>query len=151
MRLVKTRWSLAFASLVFSVLVMARTLKRSDMGALFPIMFSVLSFVVAVLLIAPETALKLAELCSRPVTNILFPSERFSKPPLSYQIARRHRSMQRLEEALVEYQSIIENYPEERDAYLELLDVAEKLGDAKEQEKCKARFKRQFGEDVASC
>ncbi len=148
MRLVKTRWSLACACVVFSVLVMAMTLKRSDMGALFPIMLSVMSFVAAVLLVAPETAMKLAELCSRPVTNIVFPSERFTKPPLSYQIARRHRTMQRLEEALVEYQSIIENYPGEREAYLELLDVAAKLGDTKACEKYKARFKRQFGEEI---
>ena len=146
MHFVKTRWFLAAVCVLASAIAMAGALKNEGMGAAFPVIFSVLSFVSAIILVAPETAVRVAELCSRPITSLIFPNDRFSKPPLSYALARRHRTMQQLDEALEEYKSIIENYPMEREAYVELMEVAERLENRKVKAKYQALFKRRFGE-----
>ncbi len=144
MRFVKTRWFLAAVSLAISARLMVVALGIPSLSAAGSLIMSVAAFLLSVLLIVPETAFRLAELCSRPITNLIFPSERFDKPPLSYQIARRYRTMQRLEEALAEYKEIIKDYPDELEAYVELIEVATKLGDDKARQKYEAVMERRF-------
>ena len=139
------RWILAALSLAASVHLMRMGLKHSGISGAGPVIFSLISFVSAVILVAPETAFRIAEWFASFFENLIFPSERFPKPPLSYHLARHYRQCGRLDESMSHYESIIENYPDERDAYLELLELAHQLQDSKRIARYSARFQRRFG------
>jgi tetratricopeptide (TPR) repeat protein len=144
MKWAKTRWFLAACSLLLSVKMMVTGLLSGGIAAAFPVLISLASFIGTVLLIAPETAFRLAEWCSRPFVAILFPSDHFNKPPLSYRLARRYRDEKRWEDAARQYRKIIRYYPKEADAYLELLHVAAQMGDHKTEHKYGALFRKRF-------
>lgn len=144
MRFLKTRWILAGLCLLASIWLMKAAFKMAGMGAAGPVILSMVSFVTVVLLIAPETAWWLAEQIAKPFANLFYPSDSFKKPPVSYALARRYRQELRFEEALAQYENIIEFHPRERDAYLELLAVARELGDDKRVEKYSALMRRHF-------
>ena len=139
------RWILAALSFVASVHLMRSGLKHSGISGAGPVIFSLISFVSAVILISPETAFRVAEWFASFFEDLIFPSERLPKPPLSYHLARHYRQCGRLEESLSHYEAIIEHYPEERDAYIELLEVARDLEDTKRIARYTARFQRRFG------
>lgn len=145
MRWIIARWFFAVLCLAASAHLMRQGLKHNGISAAGPVIFSLCAFVTSVLLMAPETAVRLAEAFGALFADLLFPSERFSKPPLSYHMARHYRACGKLEESLCHYESIIQHYPEERDAYLELLEVARALGDKRRLNRYTARFARQFG------
>jgi len=145
MRWILIRWFFAVLCLGASAHLMRQGLKHSGISAAGPVIFSLSAFVTAVLLMAPETAVRLAEAIGGLFADLLFPSERFSKPPLSYHMARHYRKCGQLEESLSHYESIIQHYPAEREAYLELLEVAEALGDSRRLTRYTTRFTRRFG------
>ncbi len=140
----KVRWLLAAVCLLFSWKLMAAGLKIEGFGAAPHVIFSMVGFLSAVFLVAPETAFRLAEWCSRPFVNIIFPSDEFAKPPLSYTLARRYRHERRLVDAAEQYETIIRHYPKQRDAYVELLEVAAELGDDKLRRKYAGLFRKRF-------
>jgi len=142
------RWLLAAACLIFSFMRMTAALKIEGIGAAGHVIFSMGAFITAILLIAPETAFRLAEWCSRPFTNILFPSEEFRKPPLSYLLARKYNTELRFDEAIEQYQKIILHYPDETAAYVELLELARDLGDDRLFQKYAELFKKRFKQEV---
>jgi len=142
MKAMKTRWVLALLCAGGGVKLMMDALKMNSVGAFGHVMGAVLAMVTVVLLITPETVFKVAEWCARPFVEILWPSERLEKPPLNYRLARYYAQCLRLEEAIEEYQKIITHYPDERDAYTELITVAEQLGD----EAMKAEYEKLFRE-----
>ena len=146
MRLMKTRWILAAVFLAVAARLMMMGMKIAGFGAAGYIIMSMVALVSAVVLIAPETAFKIAEWCAKPLTDLFFPSEQYKKPPLSYLLARKYRDSLRLEDSLVEYKNIIHFYPDEIDAYRELLDVARRAGDQKTFSKYARLLKRRFGE-----
>lgn len=148
MRFKGHRWFLAAVSMGFSVKLMGAGLKIEGFGAVGHLIFSMVCFISAVLLVAPETVFRFAEWCSRPFTNILFPSDEFSRPPLSYVLARRYRGSLRLRDAVEEYEKIIYFYPGEIDAYVELVDVAKRLGDKELTRRYAALFKKRFHREV---
>lgn len=148
MKWVKLRWLLAACTLLLSIKLMVKAYQIESMGAAFPVLMSVGSFLATVLLIAPETARRLAEWCARPFANIFFPSDEFSRPPLSYKLARHYRQTQRWKDAAQQYRKIIRYYPSEKDAYLELLDVAEQMGDTESLRKYKSLYRKRFKEDL---
>lgn len=147
MRWVKLRWFLAAGCLLASWALMSAALKMEGMDAAPHVIFSVLAFVNAVLLTAPETALRVAEWFGRLCSGIFFPSEEFSKPPLSYRLARRYRDEKRYEDAARQYRKIIRHYPDEADAYVELLDVARQMGDRDLAREYRIRFRRRFRQE----
>jgi tetratricopeptide (TPR) repeat protein len=102
------------------------------------------AFVSTVLLIAPETAFWLAEQIARPFANLFYPSDTFKKPPVSYLLARRYRMERRFEDAVTQYENIIEFHPEERDAHLELIELARQMGDEELADKYNALLRRRF-------
>lgn len=83
MKFVRTRWILALLSLAASMWLMKAALKMAGIGAAGPVILSMVAFVSAVLLIAPETAFWLAEQIAKPFANLFFPSDSFKKPPVS--------------------------------------------------------------------
>ena len=144
MNFMRTRWLLAVLSMLSSIWLMRAALKLQGNGAAGPVILSMVAFVSTVLLITPETAFWLAEQIAKPFANLFFPSETFKKPPVSYLLARRYRSERRFEEAVRQYENIIEFYPHERDAHVELIEVARQMGDEELAEKCTARMQRRF-------
>jgi len=131
----KARWILAGLALVASVWLMSAGVKMSWLAAAFPVIGSMLLHVTAVLLVAPDTAFKIAEWIAKPFADLFYPSDEFEKPPLSYLLARRYSQERRVEEAVQEYEKILFYYPEERDAYLELIELAKRVGDEELREK----------------
>lgn len=144
MKFMRTRWLLAVLSMLASIWLMRAALKLQGIGAAGPVILSMVAFVSTVLLIAPETAFWLAEQIAKPFANLFFPSDSFKKTPVSYLLARRYRSERRFEEAVTQYENIIEFHPHERDAHEELIEVARQMGDEELAEKCTARMQRRF-------
>ena len=147
----KTRWLLAAGCAYLGCKLMASGLRMEGFSldalrAAPALIFSMASFLTAIFLTVPETALRMAEWCSRPFVAILFPSEEFLKPPLSYRLARRYRDEQRHEDAARQYRKIIKYYPDEREAYLELLAIADRTGDREMKERYAKMFRKHFGE-----
>lgn len=138
------RWILAGVVLLTSSWLMAGALKMDGLGAALPVIMSMALFVTFMLLIAPDTAFKLAELCARPFAELFYPSDEFEKPPLSYVLARRYSQERRLEQAVQEYEKILHYYPEERDACLELIELAQRVGDDELREKYTALYEERF-------
>src|SRR5262245_60745687 len=103
MNWVKIRWFLAVCILLLCVKLLVAALLINSINAMWHVFFGVIAFVAAVILVAPETAFRLAEWCSRPFTNILFPSDEFVRPPLNYGLARRYRDELRWEDAAAQY------------------------------------------------
>ncbi len=145
MRWMFFRWISAGLCLAAAVHFMRIGLKHTGIGGAGPVILSMAAFVTVVLLITPETVLRLAEWLGSWFANLFFPSERFEKPPLSYHMARHYRQCGRFEEALSHYEAIIEHYPEEREAYLELLAVVRALGDVRCEARYRALYQKRFG------
>jgi tetratricopeptide (TPR) repeat protein len=144
MRFVRTRWLLALLSLAASVWLMKAAFKIQGMGAAGPVILSMVAFVSTVLFIAPETAFWLAEQIAKPFANLFYPSDSFKKPPVSYLLARRYRAERRFEDAVTQYENIIEFHPEERDAHVELIELAHQIGDEELADKYTALLRRRF-------
>jgi hypothetical protein len=144
MSFTKTRWCLAALCLAACVKLMLDAFKIAGIGAAGHLIGAFMLLIGSVILIAPETVVRVAEWCSRPITDLIFPSEQLEKPPLSYRLARHYAETLRLEEAATEYAKIIEHYPEEADAYVELLAVAKRLGDDDLHERYSALLKKRL-------
>jgi tetratricopeptide (TPR) repeat protein len=105
---------------------------------------SMLLFLTAVLLVAPDTAVKIAEWIAKPFADLFYPSDEFEKPPLSYLLARRYSQERRVDAAVQEYEKILFYYPDERDAYLELIELAQRVGDEELREKYAGLLREKF-------
>ncbi|MBL9134143.1 MAG: hypothetical protein JNG86_23215 [Verrucomicrobiaceae bacterium] len=144
MRFVRTRWFLALLSLAVSIGMMKTAFKMQGIGAAGPVILSLVAFVSTVLLIAPETAFWLAEQIARPFANLFYPSDSFKKPPVSYLLARRYRAERRFDDAVTQYENIIEFHPQERDAHVELIEVACQMDDNERVRKYTALMRHRF-------
>lgn len=140
----KARWMLAGLALVASVWLMSAGVKMGWLAAAFPVIGSMLLFLTAVLLVAPDTAVKIAEWIAKPFADLFYPSDEFEKPPLSYLLARRYSQERRVDAAVQEYEKILFYYPEERDAYLELIELAQRVGDEELREKYEGLLREKF-------
>ncbi len=123
---------------------MSAGLKMEWLAAAFPVIGSMLLLLMAVLLIAPDTAVKIAEWCAKPFADLFYPSDEYEKPPLSYKLARRYKQERRVDEAVQEYEKILYYYPKERDAYVELIELAKQAGDDELQEKYEGLLREKF-------
>jgi len=112
-----------------SLWLMAMGLRSGWLAAAFPVIGSMLLFVTSVVLMAPDTAVKIAEWIARPFAALFYPDDEFEKPPLSYVLARKYSQERKVDAAVQEYEKILFYYPDERDAYLELIELAQRVGD----------------------
>lgn len=140
----KARWMLAGLALVASVWLMSAGVKMGWLAAAFPVIGSMLLLVTAVLLVAPDTAVKIAEWIAKPFADLFYPSDEFEKPPLSYLLARRYSQERRVDAAVQEYEKILFYYPDERTAYLELIELAQRVGDEELREKYEGLLREKF-------
>lgn len=139
------RWLLAGGCFYFSVRYMAMAVKLESLAAAPSLFFGIGAFIFAIFLISPETVVKICEFCSRPLTNIIYPSATADKPPLTYRMAHLYTKQMRFADAVAEYQKIIQYYPRERTAYLELLALAREIDHAKLYDKYAKLFVKRFG------
>ncbi len=146
----KARWILAGLALVASVWLMSAGVKMGWLAAAFPVIGSMLLLVTAVLLVAPDTAVKIAEWIAKPFADLFYPSDEFEKPPLSYLLARRYSQERRVDAAVQEYEKILFYYPEERTAYLELIELAQRVGDEELREKYEGLLREREGAQNSS-
>ena len=140
----KARWILAGLALVASVWLMSAGVKMSWLAAAFPVIGSMLLLVTAVLLMVPDTVFKLAEWIAKPFAALFYPSDEFEKPPLSYLLARRYSQERRVDAAVQEYEKILFYYPEERAAYLEVIELARRVGDEELRVKYEGLMREKF-------
>ena len=145
MNWVKIRWFLAAVCLLLSIKLMVSALIIDSVVAAPLVIASVFSFVAVVMLTAQETAVRGAEWVGRQFASIFYPSEEFSKPPLSYRLARHYRLERRFDDAIAQYRKIIRYYPKEVDAYQELLAIAEEVNDLDLKSEFENKFRKQFG------
>ncbi|MFC5453841.1 hypothetical protein [Prosthecobacter fluviatilis] len=138
----KARRILAGLALLASVWLMCAALRMDWLSAAFLVIGSMLLLVAAVLLLAPDTAVKLAEWIAQPFAELFYPSEEFEKPPLSYVLARKYSQERKVEAAVQEYEKILFYYPEERSAYLELIELAQRVGDEELRERFEGMMRR---------
>lgn len=145
----KARRILAGLALVASVWLMSAALKMDWLSAAFLVIGSVLLLVTTVLLLAPDTAFKLAEWIAKPFAELFFPSDEFEKPPLSYVLARKYSRERKVDAAVQEYEKILFYYPEERDAYLEVIELAERVKDEELRERFEVFLKERESLEAA--
>lgn len=143
----KVRWILAGIALLVSVWLMSRALKMDWLSAAFSVIGSMLLFVTCVVLMAEDTAVKIAEWIARPFAALFYPNEEFEKPPLSYVLARKYSQERKVEAAVQEYEKILFYYPEEREACLEVIELARRVGDEELREKYEEMWRERFGEE----
>lgn len=138
------RWLTAGWCLFVSVRQMMTALKIEGYAAAPHLFFGVGAFLVALLLISPETVVKFCEFCSRPLTHIVFPGARADRPPLSYRMARLYATQMRFADAAEEYQKIIRYYPREQAAYRELLTLARTVEHGRLYHKYERLYRKRF-------
>ncbi|WP_395737670.1 hypothetical protein [Prosthecobacter sp.] len=140
----KARWILAGIVLLVSVWLMSAGLKAGGIGAAFPVIGSALLFVTFIIMIAPDTAVKVSEWIARPFAALFYPDDEFDKPPLSYVLARKYSQERKVESAVQEYEKILYFYPEERDACRELIELGKRVGDGELTEKYEEVWRERF-------
>jgi len=146
----KARRILAGLALLASVWMMSAALKMGWLSAALLVIGSMLLLVTTVLLLAPDTAFKLAEWIAKPFAELFFPSDEFEKPPLSYKLARRYSQERKVDAAVQEYEKILYYYPEERDAYLEVIELAQRVKDEELRERFEGMLREKFEEGVSN-
>jgi len=129
--LVIARFLLGFACLVYGVREMRTALGMEGMGAVPHVLFGMGSLLAAVFLLLSGLIWRACEFLSRAFTDIILPSARHQRPPLSYRLARRYAQQLRHHEAVEEYEKILRYYPDEQGAYFELAAEARLVDDAK--------------------
>jgi len=138
------RWLLAAALLFGAYRFGIRALSYASIGpALVYLLFAAAQLVSSVILIAPELAHYVAGIISKPFTSLFLPDEKFSRPPLSYILARKYAREMRYQEAVEEYLQIIKHYPREREPYEEIIRIANLVGDTQTAAKFQKKLDKQ--------
>ncbi len=66
----------------------------------------------------------LAKILVQPSGNLFYPVDRYTKPQPVYSIPRSRRLEGKFRDALEGYRLIVQEHPQERNAYLEMIDIA---------------------------
>lgn len=85
-------------------------------------------------------AFPLAELFAEPTGNLFWPSDRYDRPQPAYSIPQSKRARGLYEEAMAGFEQIAAEYPQETQAYVEMLDVA--IVDLHDPQRAQAIFHR---------
>lgn len=138
------RWLLALGCLIFCIRQFQAGLNTAGLGAAGFLIVGFGSMLAVVLLIAPETIVRVCEFFSRIFASIVLPDDKFHKPPLSYILAHSYRRQLRYTEAVEEYRKIIHYHPGELTPYLEMISLAHLLQDDRLAAKYTQLLKRRF-------
>ncbi|MBU0714475.1 MAG: hypothetical protein KJ964_03835 [Verrucomicrobia bacterium] len=77
-----------------------------------------------IILGAVIVAFPLAELFAEPTGNLFWPSEHYDRPQPAYSIPQSKRTRGLYEEAMAGFEKIAEEYPQEVQPYVEMIDIA---------------------------
>jgi hypothetical protein len=113
------------------------------MSAFAGCLFGFASLIAGAFFFLPELAPLVAAPVVRFLSGFVFPNET-GEVPLDYTLARFYAKNGRPEEALEQYFKILENYPQEIDAYREGLEVARSTGDAEAAERLAKMARRKL-------
>lgn len=138
------RWLAAFALLYACFRAFKLALTLSGLGAAGPLILGFAALIGAVLLLSPEIVIPVCEWFSRLFTNIILPSDTFNKPVLSYNLARLYVRQMRYSESLDQYKMILRHYPEEREAYRELISFCGLMGETAVASRYQKSFQKMF-------
>ena len=141
------RWLLAIGAWIFGVFEFKSVLASGGGFTGVPaLLFGFGAFITGLLLVSPEVVGPVSGFFADFFIDLIYPGARASKPALSYLLARRYHDQARLDESIAEYQKILHYYPKEKDAYRELLLVAQEAGDERTFQKYTRRYLRHFRE-----
>jgi len=111
-------------------------------GAAPYVIFSLVCFIASILLLIPETVKPTCHYLSGRIVAFVFPDHKFSKPALTYALARRYIELERYEDAIQEYAKIIHYYPAETEAYLGIISASSLAGETLLAEKYKKQLEK---------
>lgn len=144
------RWLLSASSFVLFVISIRAAFKMESLEAAPYVIFSLVCFIASILLLIPETVKPTCHYLSGLIVSFIFPDHKFSKPSLSYALARRYIEQSRYDDAMQEYGKIIHYYPGEIEAYLGMISASSLAGETQLAEKYKKKLKARSGETIAN-
>lgn len=106
------------------------------------------AFLAGVLLMVPEVVGRFIGMIGNGLTGLILPNQHSDKPVLTYTLAHRYVETERFPEAVEEYERLIHFYPDEKDAYVELLSAAVQGGDMKTYKKYAKLLKKRFNCEI---
>jgi hypothetical protein len=137
------RWLLAAALLYGAYRFAIQALSYDGFSAASYFLAFAVQLISSVILIAPELAHYVGGIISKPFTSLFLPDEKFSRPSLSYILARKYAREMRYQEAVREYLQIIKHYPSEREPYEEIIRIANLVGDTQTAAKFQKKLAKQ--------
>ena len=142
------RWLLSASSFVLFVILVRAAFKMESLGAAPYVIFSLVCLISAILLLIPETVKPTTRYLSARIVAFVFPDHKFSKPALTYTLARRYIELERYDDAVQEYAKIIHYYPDETEAYLGIISSCSLAGEMRLAEKYQKKLKSCSGKKL---
>ena len=143
------RWLLSASSFILFVISIRAAFKMEALEAAPYVIFALICLIAAILLLIPETVKPTTRYLSGIITSIIIPDHKFSKPSLSYALARRYIEQSRYDDAIQEYGKIIHYYPGEIEAYLGMISASSLAGETQLAEKYKKQLKKRTANMVS--
>lgn len=137
------KWLLAAVLLYGAYWFAIRALSYDGLSAFSYLLLGAAQLISSVILIAPELAHCVGGIISKPFASLFLPDEKFSRPSLSYILARKYAREMRYQEAVEEYLQIIKHYPGEREPCVEIIRIAQLAGDTKTVAKFQKKLAKQ--------
>ena len=116
----KSLWRQCLISLPFFLAAFALFSGARGGSALGPLLVASACLITGAIIVA----IPVARLLAQPATGLFFPNDHFDKPQPIYGIPRTRRGKGLFEEAITEYEKLVEEYPEEIEAWIEMMEVA---------------------------
>lgn len=118
------RWPLGISAVVVSFRLAAKVVRGGGgFAEVGPLLLAVVLLIVAAVCLFPEVARAVALPVTRWIDSIYLPGGRPERAPLSFRLADYYEKTLQWERAVEEYQRILEDYPEEPEAYARLVRV----------------------------
>jgi len=125
--LIAARWIAAAVLLRISLRCLAASQQGDMMGGLGYGLVGVGLLAGAVIIASPDLIRIASNLISRFIIGLFFPQEHATLP-LDYTLARFYRKKERWEEALAQYEKLLDAHPKALPAYIEAIEVASAAG-----------------------
>lgn len=117
------RWTLASAALVWTIRKMNPGLVTTDMVAGMSQVAALLGVVALIVLLAPELVRLTTWPAMKLIDSLIYPNERFKRPPLDFRLATFYVRRGLWEQAAEEYERILSYYPDNFETYEALLAI----------------------------
>ena len=92
---------------------------RKDWGSIAQLLFAMACFVGSAIIVAPP----IARLFAEPAGALHYPTEHSGRPQPEYRIPESRKQQGHYEEAILEYEKIAKDFPEEVKPYIDMIDI----------------------------